>query len=78
MRTTLTLDEDVARRLEAKVHQSESTFKAVVNETLRLGLDLAIPQRKARFVWRDSPLQAGVPFESTSDLLERLDTPDQR
>jgi hypothetical protein len=38
MRTTLTLDDDVARLLEAEAHRQRRSFKAVVNEALRRGL----------------------------------------
>ncbi len=38
MRTTLTLDDDVAVQLEKRRKQSGQTWKAVVNETLRRGL----------------------------------------
>jgi hypothetical protein len=38
MRTTLTLDDDVARLLQEKSRRSGTSFKEVVNETLRKGL----------------------------------------
>ncbi|HVT59602.1 MAG TPA: hypothetical protein VHR45_14515 [Thermoanaerobaculia bacterium] len=38
MRTTLTLDEDVARQLRDKVRRSGESFKEVVNSALRRGL----------------------------------------
>jgi hypothetical protein len=38
MRTTLTLDDDVAKQLREKSRRSGETFKEVVNETLRRGL----------------------------------------
>jgi len=38
MRTTLTLDEDLARALRKLAHARGSSFKAVVNEVLRRGL----------------------------------------
>lgn len=40
MRTTLTLDPDVASRLEAEVRRSGEGMKAVVNRALRLGLGM--------------------------------------
>ncbi len=42
MRTTLTLDDDVAARLQAESRRSRRPFKTVVNEYLRA----AIAQRK--------------------------------
>lgn len=38
MRTTLTLDEDVAYQLTELAHNTRKPFKQVVNETLRRGL----------------------------------------
>jgi hypothetical protein len=43
MRTTLTLDEDVARRLETEVSRSGRPFEQLANEYLRV----ALAQRKA-------------------------------
>ena len=39
MRTTLTLEPDVARRIERVQKEREASFKSIVNEALRLGLD---------------------------------------
>lgn len=38
MRTTLTLDEDVARLVEDEVHRQRRPMKQVVNDALRRGL----------------------------------------
>lgn len=38
MRTTLTLDDDVATQLTELAHRERKPFRAVVNETLRKGL----------------------------------------
>ena len=38
MRTTLTLDDDVAAAVKALARGSGKTFKAVVNEVMRIGL----------------------------------------
>lgn len=51
MRTTLTLDPDVAARLQKEVGKGEKTFKQIVNDALRRGLDAAAKPRK-RFVQR--------------------------
>jgi hypothetical protein len=46
MRTTLTLDDDVAKLLERVRRQRRTTLKQVVNEALREGLArLAAPRR---------------------------------
>lgn len=38
MRTTITLDDGLARALKERAHRSGKSFKATVNETLRAGL----------------------------------------
>ena len=38
MRTTLTIEDGIARQLKDIAHRSRRSFKAVVNETLRAGL----------------------------------------
>jgi hypothetical protein len=51
MRTTLTLDEDIARQLREISRQSGESFKEVVNTTLRKGLrGEKTPHRLPRFV----------------------------
>ena len=40
MRTTLTLERDVAERLEREIRRTGKSLKATVNEALRLGLGL--------------------------------------
>ena len=40
MKTTLTLDDDLARRLRDIAQRGGESFKAVLNETVRLGLGL--------------------------------------
>ncbi len=49
MRTTLTLDDDVAAALKVLVRSSGKTFKAVVNEVIRNGLmtgEKPVPERE--------------------------------
>lgn len=48
MRTTLTLDEDVAVRLKTLAERRKQPFRRVVNEALRAGLDVvAQPEPRA-------------------------------
>lgn len=39
MRTTLTIDDGIAQQLKDIAHRSGRSFKAVVNDALRAGLD---------------------------------------
>ena len=43
MRTTLTIDDDLAEALRDLAHRTRRSFKQVVNETLRRGLFQATP-----------------------------------
>ncbi len=65
MRTTLTLDDDVAARLQAESRHSGRPFKVVVNEYLRA----ALSQRKAfkaAPTFRIAPLSLGGPLPGLS------------
>ena len=76
MRTTLTLDEDVAKLLEKEQRRSGNSFKQVVNHFLRLGLTTKQPARKP---FKVTPWNLGLPpFEKTEDILEYLEGPDHR
>jgi len=48
MRTTITLDDQIARDLKNAAHRSGKPFKQVVNETLRAGLTAERSAGKAR------------------------------
>ena len=52
MRTTLTVDEDVAEKLRALAHRRKLPFKTVVNEVLRRGLAAPEPGDKTRRPFR--------------------------
>ena len=80
MRTTLSLDDDVARLLDKEARKSGESFKHVVNRFLRLGL--AASQRPARkpFVvkpWNLSP-PPGLSFDNVQELIETLEGPYHR
>ncbi len=77
MRTTLTLDDDVANLLNKEVRKSGEPFKQVVNRFLRLGLTQARQPARKPFVVK--PMKLGVPhFEKVEELLEYLEGPDHR
>ena len=48
MRTTLTLDEQIAKALKSTAHRTGKPFKQVVNETLRAGLVAGDAPAKSR------------------------------
>ncbi len=77
MRTTLTLDDDVANLLNKEARKSGESFKQVVNRLLRLGLTAAKQPVRKPFVVK--PMNLGLPhFEKVEELLELLEGPDHR
>jgi hypothetical protein len=60
MRTTLTLDDNIAKSLQEKAHHSRRPFKDVVNEALALGLSV-MDRPGEPFVYRVSPASMGGP-----------------
>ena len=82
MRTTLTLDEDVAAKLRAEVRRSGKSFKEAVNDLLRLALTQrpsTPPSKPFRVVTRDlGRMRPGIDLDSVADVLERIEGPDHR
>ena len=82
MRTTITLDEDVAARLQTEMRRTGRPFKEVVNEFLRVGL----AQRravKATDPFKVQPLSMGAPlpgrsYDNIGGLLEEIEGTDHR
>ncbi|HEY4902923.1 MAG TPA: CopG family transcriptional regulator [Candidatus Sulfotelmatobacter sp.] len=79
MRTTLTLDDDVASLLKKEARKSGEPFKQVVNRFLRLGLT-AKPAAQKPFKVKPWNMQAppGLSFDNVHELLDALDGPERR
>jgi plasmid stability protein len=78
VRTTLTLDEDVAAKLESEARRSGRSFKQVVNDLLRSALNARpAAERRRPFAVkaRDLGLRRGLSYDSVSDLLEQVEGP---
>lgn len=79
MRTTLTLDEDVAAKLKAQVRKTGKPFKEVVNEMLRNGLLTSAKRnadaRPVKFNNRPLGVRPGLNYDSFSELLEQVEGP---
>ena len=79
MRTTLTLDDDIAAKLQAESRRSGRSFPAVVTEALRHGLvaNKPLPTRRPfKVVARDlGARRPGLNFDSVADLLEQVEGP---
>lgn len=79
MRTTLTLEPDVAARLKQEVRRSGKGLKTLVNEALRLGLGLSgKPVRAPRFQVRPHPFgfKVGVDLDRMNQLADELESGD--
>ena len=61
MRTTLTLESDVARELKEETRRSGRTFKRVVNEALRAGLATQRLKPARRYRLRPASLGGVLP-----------------
>ncbi len=79
MRTTITLDDDVAAKIQLKVRRSGRPFKEIVNDALRTGLAIdnqvtALPpftiDRKHLI-----RLKSGYNFSKVEEVFDRLDKP---
>ena len=79
VRTTLTLDEDIAAKLQAETRRSGRSFRAVVNDTLRRGLIVRRGQAtsKQSLPTFSLELREGIDLDNAQrvidDLQERFD-----
>ena len=77
MRTTLTLDDDVAAKLKAESRRAGRPFKEIVNETLRSGLAgrLVTGQRQPfKITARDlGDLRPGLSLDNVAELIEQTE-----
>ena len=81
MRTTLTLDDDVAAKLDADARRSGRSFKETVNHYLRLGLNAKKDAKvKKPFKVRARPLglRPGLNYDDIWGLIEQVEGPDHR
>lgn len=76
MRTTLTLDPDVASRLDAEMKRSGEGMKAVVNRALRVGLGMTDkPIAPERFTVQPHAFgfRAGTDLDRLNQLVDELE-----
>jgi hypothetical protein len=72
------LDDDVSAKLREHVRKSGKSFKEVVNQFLRTGLNTPEqPRSRKRFTVRPRPLglPAGLSYDNIGDLIEQLEGP---
>lgn len=78
MRTTLTIDDDIARLVELEQKRTGDSFKGTVNRLITLGLMNAGEKAERKpFVVTPFPLGIGN-CDSISELLEELEGPYHR
>ena len=72
MRTTLTLEKDVAARLDQVARRRRLSMKAVVNEALRLGLASMDAPLPGRMPFRTSGFDSGPSLVGSLDNIEEV------
>ena len=81
MRTTLTLDPDVAQLLQHEVRRTNRGMKAVVNDALRRGLGtLGKPPRHSRYKVEPHAFgfRAGIDQDRLNQLVDELEAEEIR
>jgi predicted DNA-binding ribbon-helix-helix protein len=77
MRTTLTLDDDIAAKLKEIARRRKMPFKEVVNTVLRRGLVAPEPRRSRSQRFRvevfNSPFRAGIDPLRLNQLADELE-----
>jgi hypothetical protein len=75
VRTTLTLDDDVAKLLRREIRRSGTSLKAAVNQFLRIGLTSTGKGPRKRFVVQPRPmgLRPGLSYDNVEEFLEVLE-----
>jgi hypothetical protein len=81
MRTTITIEPDVAARIREEMRRTGSSFKQVVNEMLRRAYVLGQRQPSAppfKVKARALGERPGLNYDDVSELLEQLEGPFRR
>jgi hypothetical protein len=77
MRTTLTLDDDVAAKLKAESRRAGRSFRAIVNETLRRGPTRrrsTVQREPFRITLRDlGDLRPGLTLDNVAELIKQVE-----
>jgi hypothetical protein len=76
MRTTLTLDPDVAAKAKRGAAKLRKPFKEIVNAALRVGLDEVLkppPAKPYRTKARPLGLHRGLSYDNVAELLARAE-----
>ena len=77
----MTLDDDVSAKLSAEVRRSGRSFKEVVNDFLRRGLNARRemkPSRPFRVAARDLGLRPGFQLDNVWELVDQVEGPESK
>jgi Ribbon-helix-helix protein, copG family len=72
MRTTLTIDDDVAARLERERRKRHVSLKELVNDVLRAGLDALGRHRQRRGQFRTKGFNLGPTLVGSLDNIDEV------
>ena len=77
MRTTLSIDDDVATLLNAEMRRSGSSLKKAVNHYLRQGLMASKQPAKRKFIVTPRPMRLppGLCYDNIAELIQHLEGP---
>jgi len=79
MRTTLTLDDDVAAKLRAEARRSGRPFREVVNDAIRRGLTMRHGVRQAGAFKVNARhlgnVRPGIELDNIAEVLDRAEGP---
>jgi hypothetical protein len=80
MRTTLSLDDDLANLLKQEARRSGTSFKEAVNRYLRLGLMASKQPLRKKFVVKPRlmGLPPGLSYDNIGELLDAIEGPMHR
>lgn len=82
MRTTLTLEEDVAQQVRRQTKQFHLPFKQVINRALRLGLEQMIRAKPRRTSYRtishSMGIKSGYNLDNIQDLISQIEGENSR
>ena len=76
MRTTLTLEPDVARQLKSRMAEQEVSLKELVNDALRRGLSAtpaSRPKKPFRVASHSFGFKPGIDMSKLNQLLDELE-----
>lgn len=79
MRTTLTIDDDLAGILQRKARELDKPFKELVNQALRKGLSENLTEKKRKITVRPhdfGSIKAGLDMDRMNQLVDELEVED--